>query len=438
MKEVQTKTCSGCSATKTQTLSKADHIYDDFIRTIAPTCKAQGYDYYECRWCTDYTYKNYTAKDSTNHDSWGSWVTTTTPTCKKAEVQTATCSGCSATKTQTLSTVDHIYNDYISTTAPTCTEQGYDKYECQWCYDYVYKNYTAIDSTNHNWGNWVTTTTPTCKRAEVQTRTCTRSSSHTETQTLSTVDHVYNDYISTTEPTCTAQGYDKYECNWCYDYVYKNYTGPTGHSSSATYGNAKYCTTSGFIKYVCDNCGATTSTSQYSSHSLSTLVISDSTCITAGRTQSACTRSGCEYSTTSTQAIDPSNHASTGTYTSTQAATCTAAGMKYVYHSCCDQLKSSTKILPLGHNYSQTATRHTCKRCSTSGVHIFQVGVGNGSLCVECGYQSNVSLNFAPTTNNSVCDDVDCETNKHYPKETVFIKKETAFIKEEDNFFSIK
>ena len=63
--------------------------------------------------------------------SWGAWVQTTAPTCTAAGVETATCTRCSETKTQSVAATGHSYSSVV--TKPTETTQGYTTHTCVTC-----------------------------------------------------------------------------------------------------------------------------------------------------------------------------------------------------------------------------------------------------------------------------------------------------------------
>ena len=65
---------------------------------------------------------------------------------------------------------------------PNCTELGQWEETCNACNEVV--NSGFIDSLDHDWGDWTVTTAATCTAEGVETRVCSRDSSHTETRTI--------------------------------------------------------------------------------------------------------------------------------------------------------------------------------------------------------------------------------------------------------------
>ena len=90
---------------------------------------------------------------------------------------------------------------------PTCTEQGMEEYwVCSLC-GKMFSDETAenqivepltIEALGHDWGEWVVTKEPTTEEEGVETRTCTRDPSHTETRSIPKKEVV-------TEVTATAE-----------------------------------------------------------------------------------------------------------------------------------------------------------------------------------------------------------------------------------------
>ena len=528
------QTCSRCSST--QTIAGGGyygpHSYTSSV-TKAATCKAEGVRSYSCANSSSHDYTESIAVNSSNHEesattSYGNGYTSCTTTgfiknyypCCDALISNtsysshaqgtyftndATCTykgydkyycsrkgnGCTGQVSVARSSYDTGYHyqslggaawdTYTSViTAATCTATGSSGTYCSGCGARISTSTIPIDSTNHSWGSWSTTTTATCQRAEVQTRVCSRSSSHTETQTLSKARHNYNDYVSTTAATCSSQGYDKYECQWCTDYVYKNYTAinSSNHSDiSRSEGLLSSCVITGYIQEYCYGCNKTVSTSSYSEHSFGDYYVTkEATCVEKGTKRADCTRSACTSYRTSQLAVNSGNHVNTttqsglttdctttgylknvctdcdtilssysysshsyGYWKTTTAATCTTTGTKRYYcnRTGCSSYNSTQTIAALGHNYtiSVSAAKHKCSRCSTTAVHMLVIDELGRSVCSLCGYTT--AINFAPT-GNCVCKEFECDNTIYYPETTIFIKKETAFLNDEDGVIKIE
>ena len=108
---VRTYTCSTCSSSYTETISRLGHSYSGVV--TAPTCTEQGYTTYTCSTCGSSYKDNYT--NAINH-SYTSKVTTPA-TCTSAGVKTYTCGNCSDSYTEMISATGH---NYISGKCSNC------------------------------------------------------------------------------------------------------------------------------------------------------------------------------------------------------------------------------------------------------------------------------------------------------------------------------
>ena len=95
---------------------------------------------------------------------------------------------------------NHLRSD--TETPPTCTEDGEKGWECSRC---GMKETEKIPALGHDWGDWTVTTPATCTNEGVETRICSRNSSHVETRTIPTTGHNWVDNGNGTH-TCTNCG----------------------------------------------------------------------------------------------------------------------------------------------------------------------------------------------------------------------------------------
>lgn len=133
---------------------------------------------------------------------WDEGRETKSPTCTEDGVKTFTCSQCNNTKTEPISALGHDFENGTwqsdgdhhwkkcsrcdvtdeANKAPhsggTATCQA--KAVCETCGT----AYGALDADNHDWGAWAVTTPATTSAAGVETRTCNRNASHTETRAI--------------------------------------------------------------------------------------------------------------------------------------------------------------------------------------------------------------------------------------------------------------
>lgn len=137
---------------------------------------------------------------------WDAGKITTAATCTTAGEKTFTCTVCSATRTETVSATGHSWSKewksdtthhwhdcgnancdvtensakdgYVEHSGGTanCTQQAV----CTICGT----AYGDLDANGHDWGAWAVTTPATTSAAGVETRTCKRDASHTETRDI--------------------------------------------------------------------------------------------------------------------------------------------------------------------------------------------------------------------------------------------------------------
>ena len=159
----------------------------------------------------DYHWKKCSRCDVTNEENkaphnWDTGVIKTQPTCTAPGEKTYTCADCSATRTETVNATGHNWSDAWmhndthhwhncenancdvtknsakdgygphSGGAANCTQQAV----CTICGT----AYGDLDANGHDWGAWAVTKQATTSAAGVETRTCQRNTSHTETRDI--------------------------------------------------------------------------------------------------------------------------------------------------------------------------------------------------------------------------------------------------------------
>lgn len=116
-----------------------DHEDTTNTAAVAATCTETGYTAgVYCNDCETYI-SGHEVVAALGH-SWGAWVQTTAPTCTASGVETATCSRCSETKTQSVAATGHSYSSVV--TQPTETQQGYTTHTCGVCGHSYVDSYT--------------------------------------------------------------------------------------------------------------------------------------------------------------------------------------------------------------------------------------------------------------------------------------------------------
>lgn len=103
--------------------------HDEKLTVVAPTCTKEGYTLHVCNACSLTYISGYSL--ALGHD-FGAWVTKTEATCLIDGEQTAECSRCKITRSQTVKAVGHNYVQTLQDENQTSV-----KYECSNCGDVV-------------------------------------------------------------------------------------------------------------------------------------------------------------------------------------------------------------------------------------------------------------------------------------------------------------
>ncbi len=155
--------------TSTAARNEATHSYT-FITSVASTCKAQGYDLYQCSGCS----QQFKVMKATVKHTNGTFVEGKKATCNTAGVRDSyLCGVCGVQfyydydgKQQTGSLVINPCGNYATLTlVKNC--KGTKYYQCQTCHTY-YSNFdcktpvTPIDANDHNWQTAYAGTAATC------------------------------------------------------------------------------------------------------------------------------------------------------------------------------------------------------------------------------------------------------------------------------------
>lgn len=269
--------CQWCGEVfSTVEYAKGDHSYE-VKGTVAPTCKADGYNVYVCKVCGDE--KHWDATPAGHKWVAGEKVA---PTCTEKGYTIYTCSACGETAKFDYKDAAHkpVVNEYV---AATCNKPGHQKYiSCSACSDLwtaagaPIKSIPTIapDSAMHEYNerNWHTTKAPTCTLNGEEANECIHCGNKI-TRVIETVGHVYGKasdlakkegtvagigYV-TKASTCTKEGTGYLQCKTCNKMTIAVTIPAVGHDwSSWTYSNPATCTTAMTAKCICNTygCGA--------------------------------------------------------------------------------------------------------------------------------------------------------------------------------------
>ena len=387
----QRGTCSRCGDTTTRSTSALGHN----MRTsyYSATCTSGGYTYHYCSRCS-YSYTS--NQTSALGHNYGSYTTTKSPTCTATGTETATCSRCSSTTSQTVAALGHSpVTD--AAVAATCTMAGKTEgSHCSRC-DAIITAQEVIPALGHDWTEYVQTKAPTCTEEGVQTSTCSRCDEE-RTQSISANGHSPGPAATCVTPqtctvcgavlnevgghtvitdaavpaTCTEDGKTEgSHCSVCGEVFEAQEIVPKlGHDYGA-YSQTKdpTCTTLGEEKATCSRCGAeTTRTVPALGHDSVTDPAVPAACTETGLTDGAhCSR--CDTVIKAQQEVPALGH-DWGAYSQTKAPTCTEKGVETSECSRCGEMQTRD-IEALGHiEVKDAAVAATCTASGkTEGIH---------------------------------------------------------------------
>ena len=209
-----------------------EHDFATFVRTVAPTCAAGGYDEYICE-CGMTEQRNPTAVNAANHAlaaiTVGAREATETEDGYSGDL---ICPACGRTITEgsvipktgaeTPAPHEHEFS-FVRTVAATCCEKGYDEYACA-CGMTEKRNETARVNKNNHVGTVLTVG----KRAATETadgytgdkvcsacgKTLTTGSviPKTGSEAPAPHTHTFDTFVDHHDATCCEKGYDEYKC----------------------------------------------------------------------------------------------------------------------------------------------------------------------------------------------------------------------------------
>ena len=230
---------TGRENTYTFTIS---HLYRT-VKTISPTCTAQGYTIYECISCGDTYRGDYTSAKGHNYSK-----TVYPASCVDQGYSVYTCTVCNYSYTSDIiSAYGHRYAHEVI--EATCTTQGYTINTCSVC-GYSYRS-DYVASLGHN---YVTVSfDATCTEKGGIHYACRRCGDEYTVYTASALGHHY--YEERVEQTCEMDGYIEHICTEC-DYRYKSDEERAfGHTYLTWVNVVASCKNEGNRIHKCETCG---------------------------------------------------------------------------------------------------------------------------------------------------------------------------------------
>ena len=321
----ETVKCSRCNHTEDRVLEKTGHEYKK--TTVAPTCKEQGYDLFECKNCDESHKSNFNAV---------------------------------------------LAHDYEETrTEPTCDQDGLITYKCKTCK--LPKDSTVIPKLGHDMSGFVVTTEPTCTVGGLKTDKCSRCS-RTITETIPAKGHEYEKTV--VAPTCTEIGYTLNKCKGCSLSTKDNYTEATGHKKVLTGSIQASCTYSGYNVYTCESCLLEIREEiKPLGHSFDYKSNNDATCTSDGTKSGKCTR--CPQTSTVADEGSKLGHSFTQ-YVSNNNATCTKNATQW---SACDRGCGAKDVKDV----PGSALGHKNETIKGKAATCTDTGLTDGAKCTVCG-----------------------------------------------------
>ena len=255
---VKTYTCKVCGGSYTESIAKVAHK-TELKNAKDATCTADGYTGDEICTVCGQTIKEGQTVEKLKH-TYDDGVVTTEPTCVKEGVKTYSCTVCGDSYTESVAKVEH-KTELQNAKAATCTAEGYTGDEvCTVCKEII-KQGETITKLEHTYDEGKITTEPSCKAEGEKTYTCTECGD-TYTEKVAKTEHK-TELENAKEATCTENGYTGDEvCKTCGETITKGKTIPKlGHKTEVKNAKDATCTEDGYTgDKVCKTCGETMET----------------------------------------------------------------------------------------------------------------------------------------------------------------------------------
>ncbi len=390
--------------------SSCNHKYE-FIDTVEPTCKTEGYDLYRCAKCNKEIHKNITSK--TLHTR-GEWKVENKPSCKSEGLETRRCTVCGEVldSHSIPKTNNHTWNNGIVTTEPSCNTVGIKTYTCSVCgatktEEIPKKHHFAIEDNKdtdcmldykvkvrcvecglevnsivlgHQWVENKILVEPSCNNIGTTEYKC-KNCGATKIAYVGKNQHKY--VLKYTENDC-EHGYNTYVCDGCGDCYIEPHTNGTHQFKRMT--NDAYK-----INYSCSKCGyaKTVPNSRYYTWDNGT-VVKKASCTQMGITKYTSIISNKEYTLNVTS--DKLPHTYKYEYSNdTEKKICTVCGY--------------SEIVRCKHNYEYVSNNDgthivKCSKCGyTDKENCILSDYGYGNYCCEiCGYKTYKKPSYTSVT----------------------------------------
>ena len=353
-------TCSVCGFYESAEISEKGHNEDKIIDAVDATCTKQGKTQgKKCSACDKIMVPQETVP-ALGHNMSG-YKITKAPTCTAQGEETATCSRCNKTETQSVARVAH-KEVSVKAIAPTCTKQGKTAgKKCSVC-GRVTVEQESVEALGHELGEYKITKEPTCTAKGEKTAKCIRCT-HTETVDIAKTAHT-EVTVKATAPTCTKQGKTAgKKCSVCDKVTVEQESVEAIGHELGEYETTKEptCTAKGKKTAKCTRCTyAETVDIAKVAHTEVALKEVAPTCTKQGKTAGKkC--SVCDKVTVAQESVEALGH-ELGEYETTKEATCTANGEKTAKCVRCTYTKTASVAKVAHTEVTVKAVKATCTK----------------------------------------------------------------------------
>ena len=304
------------------------------------------------------------------------------------------------------------------TVPSTCTSDGVIEHTCTKC-NYTYTSDTD-DKAHHTWTtDKVVVKAATCHSEGIKATQCTECKVYQDgsIESIAKLDHNYGDWTDYVEATCTGKGVQVRSCTnvGCEAKEYKT-TEAKSHNWGSKTVVAATCTTSGYTREACGNCGLIryTAGDAATGHTTATETVA-ATCTADGYTRTYCTKCKAEIGDRTT--LTKSGH-SFGEWADIVTATCGQTGVQYHECSACKQIEYQIVAKLTEHQYkdvvtaptctAQGYTTHTCEVCGKVEVDTYIAKLSHDMKKVDA--ESQAATCMTPSITVEKCSRCDYKT----------------------------
>lgn len=279
----ETRTCTACDATETQTIPKLEHQHDFSIRIdaecVEATCKQEGKEVFKCSKCEEKQVETVEKKEHVPSDG---MTMIKEPTCQEAGLAYITCWECGEKLSEEILPKEDCHVLEWTTVEPDCENAGYKTGTCEWCGNEVREE---IPATEHNYIS-MPYQPPTCMEDGYKKEKCVNCGKVIIVETIPAIGHDLAEAIEK-EATCGEDG-SKHEACQREGCEYRKEAVIIPKTNNHKW--SEWAFTEDGHSHTCSECHQT----EAEEHSYEDMVV-EPTCTTDGYTRHHCTICGYEY-----------------------------------------------------------------------------------------------------------------------------------------------